>query len=132
MGFFVDVKQWVLDELHRVPRGHRGYRLPVGYGVVVVVAAFGSLVIPEINVGLESILLGFAVGTMGAAELVPTDRIPIARNLRVLSFYCFILYPVLLFGPWLLDASYETKLLAVAAVPFLLLYTWLMDSAVKA
>lgn len=131
MAFVSDVTQWILDELHREPRGQRGYWLLVGYGVVSVVAAFGSLVIPEIDVGLEYILLGFAVGTMGAAELVPTDRISLARNLRIVSFCCFILYPVLLFGPWLLSASYETQLLAVAAVPFLLLYAWLMYRAVK-
>jgi len=121
-----------LDELHREPRGQRGYWLPVGYGVVAVLAALGSLVIPGLDVGLEYILLGFAIGTMGAAELVPTDRIPLARNLRIVSFCCFILYPLWLFGPWLLSASQETQLLAVAAVPFLLLYTWLMYRAVKA
>ena len=132
MGFFVDVKAWVLDELNREPRGQRGYWLPVGYGIVAVVAAVGGVVVPGLDVGLEYILLGFAVGTMGAAELVPTDRIPLARNLRIVSFCCFIIYPVLLFGPWLLSASQETQLLAVAAVPFLLLYAWLMYRAVKA
>lgn len=104
----------------------------VGYGVVAVVAAFAGLVVSEIDVGLEFVLLGFAVGTMGAAELVPTDRIPLARNLRILSYCCFLIYSVSLFGPWLLAASYETQLLALAAVPFLLLYAWLMYRAVKA
>ena len=132
MAFVSDVKRWVSDELNRKPRGQRGYWLAVGYGVLAVIAAFGSLVVPEINVGLEYILLGFAVGTMGAAELVPADRIPLARNLRIVSICCFILYPVLLFGPWLLAASYETQLLALAAVPFLILYAWLMYRAVKA
>lgn len=132
MTFVSDVKQWVSDELNRKPRGHWGYWLAVGYGSVAVLAAFGSLIIPEITVGLEYILLGFAVGTMGAAELVPTDRISLARNLRMVSFSCFILYPVLLFGPWLLTASYETQLIAAAAVPFIILYAWLMYRAVKA
>lgn len=132
MAFVTDVKHWVSDELHRKPRGQRSYWLAVGYGIVAVVTAFASLVVSEIDVGLEFILLGFAVGTLGAAELVPTDRIPLARNLRIVSYICFILYPVLLFGPWLLTASDETQLLAVAAVPFLMLYVWLMYRAVKA
>lgn len=132
MAFVEDVTRWISDELTREPRGQRGYWLAVGYGIVAVVAAVGSLVLPELDVGVEYILLGFAVGTMGAAELVPTDSIPLARNLRIVSVCCFILYPVLLFGPWLLAASDETQLLAAASVPFLVLYTWLMYRAVTA
>ena len=132
MAFVSDVKRWISDELNREPRNQRGYWLAVGYGIVAVLAALGSLVIPEINVGPKYIILGFAVGTMGAAELVPPDSVPLARNIRIVSFCCFILYPVLLFGPWLLTASYETQLLAAAAVPFLILYIWLMYRAVKA
>lgn len=132
MAFVSEVKYWVSDQLNREPRGHWGYWLAVAYGIVAVVAALGSLVVIEIDVGLEFILLGFAVGTMGAAELVPTDRVPLARNLRIISYCCFILYPVLLFGPWLLTASHETQLLAMAAVPFLLLYAWLMYRALNA
>lgn len=130
MGFVVDVKQWILDGLHREPRGHKGYWLMVGYGVVVICVAFGSSVVPEIDVGLEFVLLGSAIVVMGAAELVPTDRIPWARNLRIGSYVGFLLYLLWIAGPPLLSASYQTQLLAVAVIPFVL-YAWLMYRALE-
>lgn len=132
MAFVSEVKHWFSNQINREPRGHWGYWLAVGYGIVAVVSAIGSLVVLEIDVGLEFVLLGFAVGTMGVAELVSTDRVHFARNLRIVSICCFMLYPLSLFGPWFLTASYETQLLAVAAVPFLLLYTWLLYMALNA
>lgn len=132
MGFVTDIRQSFSENLHREPRGNEGYWLMIAYGAVVVGAAVLSQLGAGIEVEAHSILLGVGVGTMGAAEVVPTDRIRLARNFRLCAYGGFLLYGAWIFVPPLLAASYETQLLAIAAVPFILLYAWLMYKALKA
>lgn len=132
MGFVADIRGSVTENLHREPRGNKGYWLMVAYGAVAVGAAVLSLLGAGIDVEAHSILLGVGVGTMGAAELVPADRIRLARNFRLCAYGGFLLYGVWISVPPLLAASYETQLLAIAAVPLILLYAWLMYKALEA
>lgn len=123
-----DLKRWITDELYREPRGGRGYWLAVAVGLGAVGLAVLSRVVPSLTVGGKYVFLGIGVAAMGAAELTPAERIERARNLRIGAYVGFGLYAAWIFGPPFLAASLQLKLVAVAAVPVLLGYVWLLIS----
>lgn len=121
-----DLKHWITEELYREPRGGRGYWIVVAFGLGAVGLAVLSRFVPSLAVGGEYVFLGIGVAAMGAAELVPAERIERARTLRIGAYVGFGLYAAWIFGPAFLAANLQVKLIAVAAVPVLLGYVWLL------
>lgn len=118
MGLVSDLKQWFLDDLYREPRGGKGSWLVVALGILAI--AYGSAGLVLAGAGAHFLLLGGAFLTTGAAELVPPERIGLARTLRVGSWVAFVLFLGVVAGPPLLAASVEAKVAAVGGVLFLL------------
>lgn len=116
MGPVRTAVRWFLADLSREPSGERRFWLMAAVGGLSVALWAAGAVTEGFGIDGRLALLGVGLGAMGTAELLPPDRLRLARSLRVGTWVAFGLYAAWLVVPPVSAAGRGTQLVAVATL----------------
>lgn len=124
MALVADAVRWFVRDLNREPSGGRRFWAMALLGAAAAALGVAGALGLGFGVNPRFVPLGVGLGAMGASELVPPERMALARRLRVGTWVAFGLYAAWILVPPLSTVDVTARAAVLVGLLALAGYVW--------